>query len=166
MTGWESDRLTLEGVAIGVLLCALAVAVAVRTLIGAVFLRAAVAFYNKMADGASSPSSVPQPALGKAMWILFATTLAQMAAGLVIAIVFGTRLAAPRAGEQGASVVADLITIPVSLLIMVWMLCERLPTTFGRAISVTFWYTLMELLVGGVLVALAVLVFALALTAA
>jgi hypothetical protein len=152
----------LEGVAIGVVLCALAIAVAVRVLIGAVFLRAAVAFYNKMADGASSPSSVPKPAFGKAMWIIFATSLAQMAAGLVIGIVTGEGAAAPGARGQGAALVADLITIPVSLLIMAWLLSERLPTTFGRAISVTFWYTLMELLVAGFLVGIVVLAFVVA----
>jgi hypothetical protein len=166
MTAWKSDALMPEGVAIGVLLCALVIAVVVRVLIGAVFLRASVALYNKMADGPSSPSNVPAPALGKAMWIIFATCLAQMAAGLVIAIVSGAGPAAPGAREQGAALVADLITIPVSLLIMAWVLSERLPTTFGRAVSVTFWYMLMELLVVGVLVGIVVLAFALALTAA
>lgn len=39
----------------------------VFTVICAVILRAAVALYNKLAGGASSPSSVPEPAFGKAM---------------------------------------------------------------------------------------------------
>jgi hypothetical protein len=74
-----------EEVAIGGLpLCALVIGVAVGTLIGAVFLRAAVALYNKMAGGASSPGGVPEPAMGRAMWIIFAAFLAQLAVGLFI----------------------------------------------------------------------------------
>ena len=64
-----------EGAVVGVLLCALVIGFAVGTLIGAVFLRAAVALYNNLAGGASSPSSVPEPTFGKAMWITFATWL-------------------------------------------------------------------------------------------
>ena len=64
-----------KGSAIGGLLWAVVIGVPVGTLIGAVCLRAAVALYNKMAGGPSSPSSVPEPTFGKAMWITFATWL-------------------------------------------------------------------------------------------
>jgi hypothetical protein len=64
-----------EDAAIAGLLCALVIGVPVGTPIGAVFLRAAVALYNKLAGGPSSPSSVPEPTFGKAMWITFATWL-------------------------------------------------------------------------------------------
>jgi hypothetical protein len=73
-----------EGAAVAGLLCVLVIAVAVGTLIGAVFLLAAIALYNKMAGGASSPGGVPEPALGRAMWITFATSLVQLVAGAVI----------------------------------------------------------------------------------
>ena len=74
-----------EGAAVGaMLLYALVIGLSIETLIGAVFLRAAVNLYNKLAGGASSPGSVPEPAFGKAMWIIFATSLAQLVvAGLL-----------------------------------------------------------------------------------
>lgn len=71
------------------MLCGLVVGVALGTLIGAVILRAAIALYNKMAGGPKSPSSVPEPAFGKAMWITFATTLVQLVAGFLVGLVTG-----------------------------------------------------------------------------
>lgn len=53
--------------------CALVIVVGIVTPIGAVFLCAAVALYNKMVGGASSPRSVPEPGFGKAMRIIFVT---------------------------------------------------------------------------------------------
>jgi len=156
-----------EGAVLGVLLCALVIGVAVETLIEAVCLRAAVALYNKLAGGASSPGSVPEPALGKAMWITFARVLAQFVVGaLLIGIGTGAGPTAAGAREQGVDVVAPLLSFSVSLLIMAGVLAERLPTTFGRAILVTFCYVLVALLVVGVLVGIAVLVFGVALKGA
>jgi hypothetical protein len=155
-----------EDAAIGGLLCALVIGLPVATLIGAVFLRAAVALYNKMAGGASSPSGVPEPALGKAMWISFAISLAQMVVGSLIGLLTDAGPTAAGTRGQGADVVAQLISFAVSLLIMAGMLSARLPTTFGRAICVTLCYMLVVLLVGGVLVGIAVLVFVVALRGA
>jgi hypothetical protein len=148
-----------EGVAISVLLCALAIAVVVETLIGAVFLRAAVALYNKMAGGASSPSGVPEPAFRKAMWITFANALAQIMLGALIGLGTDAGPTAPAARRQGVDGIAQLIFFFVSFLIMACILTEKLPTTFGRAVFVTLCYLLVSLLVGGVLGGLAVLVF-------
>jgi hypothetical protein len=148
-----------EGAAIVGLLFVLVIGVAVGTLIGAVFLRAAVALYNKLAGGASSPGGVPEPALGKAMWITFAASLAQMIAGFFIDAVTGPGPTAPGAGEKGVGVVGQLISIPVSLLIMAAVLSAKLPTTFGRAILVTLCYLLIVLLAVGVIVAIAVPLF-------
>jgi hypothetical protein len=151
-----------EGAAIGVLLCALAIGLAVGTLIGAVFLRLAVALYNNLAGGASSPSSVPQPAWGKAMWISFAICVAQMVVGSLL-IGLGTRAEATAAGEREPFGVAQLISVSVSFLITAAILSAKLPTTFGRAILVTLCDTLVVLLVLTVLVGIAGLVFGLAL---
>jgi hypothetical protein len=148
-----------EGAAIGVLLCVLVFAVAVGTLISAVFLRAAVAIYNKLAGGASSPGSVPEPAFGKAMWIIFTTFLAQFVVGaLLTAFSTGGEAVAPGAGEKGVDVVV-LVSFPVSLLIMAAVLSAKLPTTFGRALLVTLCFMLFELLVVGILVVIALVVF-------
>jgi hypothetical protein len=108
-----------EEVAIGgLLLCALVIDVAVGTLIGAVFLRAAVALYNKMAGGASSLGGVPEPAMGRAMWIIFATFLAQLVVGFFIVGVTGPGPTAAGAQGQGSDVVTQLISFPVGFLIM------------------------------------------------
>jgi hypothetical protein len=148
-----------EGAALAGLLCALAIGLAIGTLLGAVFLRAAVALHNKMAGGASSPSRVAEPTVRKAMRITFDIWLAQLVLGVVIGCVTGTGPTATGAGKKGGDVVLLLISIPVSLLITSAMLSERLPTTFGRAILVTLCDMLLVLLVVGVLVAIAVVLF-------
>jgi hypothetical protein len=146
-----------EGAAVAVLMCVLVIGIAFGTLIGAVFLRAAIALYNKLAGGASSPSSVPEPAFGKAMWITFATFVAQVVVGLLInGLVVGDRGAA----AETHGLIAQLISFPVSVLIMAGMLSARLPTTFGRAFLVTLCDMLLSLLAAVVLLGVAVLVFA------
>jgi hypothetical protein len=154
-----------EGAPIG-LLYALVIGLPIGTLIGAVFLRAAVAPYNavallnnKMAGGASSPSRVPPPAFGKAMWISFATCFAQLVVGFFIEGVTGTGAMAAGVGEKGVDVVALRISFLVSLFIMVAILSAELPTTFGRAILVTICDILIVILVVGVIVAIAVVLF-------
>src|SRR5215831_3204803 len=111
----------------GLLLCALAIGLTLGTLIGAVFLREAVALYNKMAGGASSPSSVPKPLFGKAMWISFDTCVAQVIVGLFVGGLTGTGATPAGAGAKGMDA-ALLISILVSLFIQVAILSEKLPT--------------------------------------
>jgi hypothetical protein len=151
-----------EGAAVGALLCALVIVVAVGTLVGAVFLRAAIALYNKMAGGASSPGGVPEPAFGKAMWIIFAATLAQVVVGLLFDFLTGAGAMPVGEGGKDVHVGAQLIFLPVSLLIMAAVLSAKLPTTFVRAILVTLYYMLMVILFVAVLVAAAVVVFGIA----
>jgi hypothetical protein len=146
----------------GLLLCALAIGLALGTLIGAVLLRAAVALYNKMAGGASSPFGVPEPVFGKAMWISFDICVAQLVVGLFIGVLTGTGATVPRADEKGVNVDGLLIPVLIGLFIQVAILSAKLPTTFGRAIVVTLCDMLIVMLVAGVIAAIAVVVFALA----
>jgi hypothetical protein len=158
------DLRTPEGVAtLAGLLCGLAIVLTIGTLIGAVILRAAIALYNNLAGGASSPSSVPEPRFGKAMWIIFATSVDQMIVALLIHGLF-TDAGSWEAEARGLGdhVVVDLISFAVGLFIMAVILSERLPTTFGRAIVVTVCYLLVTLLPVGVLAGIAILVFAVA----
>jgi hypothetical protein len=148
-----------EDAAIAGLLCALVVGLPVGTLIGAVLLLAAVALYNKMAGGASSCSSVPEPGIRKALWIAYETTVAQIIVSFLIGGLAGTP-------GQGADGVAQFISFPVSFLIMAGILSTKLPTTFGRAILVTLCYMLVGLLVVAVLVVIAVLVLGVVLAGA
>jgi hypothetical protein len=153
-----------EGAAIVGLLCALVIGIAVATLIGAVCLRAAIALYNKLAGGVTSPSSVPELTLRKAMWITFSIFLAQMVVGLLIGIFTGPRTplhglleslmgdVAGSAGEKRVDVVVQLFSFPVGLLIMAAVLSVKMPTTFGRACLVTLCYLLIQILIGAVIV--------------
>jgi hypothetical protein len=129
---WKGGGETAEGNggALGVFLCVRVFAVALGTVIGAAFLRAACAFYNKLAGGKGSPSSVPEPLLGKAMGITFVTALVNAVAGF------------------------ELLSLPVSLLVMAGMNSALLPTTFGRGLLVALCYLLVGLFVVVVLAVL------------
>ena len=148
----------------GLLLCALGIGLAIGTLLGAVFLRAGVALYNWQTGGASSPTSVPKPAFGKAMWISFDICVAQLVVGLFIGVLTGTgtRATVLRPDEKGVDVVGLLIPVLIGLFIQVGILCAKLPTTFGRAIVVTLCDLLIVRLVAGVIAAIAVVVLAIA----
>jgi hypothetical protein len=139
-----------EAAVLGGMSCAFAITVVIGAIVGAVFLRAAIALYNKMVGGAMSPSGVPEPAFGKAIGITFVTSLVNAVVSFLIGLI--TSAGAEVAGRKGVDVVAQLIAFPVSLLIMATMLSALLPTTFGRAILVTLCYMLIVLIVVGVCV--------------
>ncbi len=155
----------MEGAAVGVLLCSLAFGVAVGTLIGAVFLRAAVALYNKMAGGGRPPGGVPEPDFGKALGITFVTTLINIGVGFVIGMVTNTWGAAGPRGKE-VDLLAQAISFPLSLLIMTAMLTAILPTTFGRALLVTLCYMLIVMVVVAVIVGVMIAVFGIAMVGA
>ena len=148
-----------EGAAAGAL-CGLVFALVIGTAVGAVFLRAGISLYNKLAGGPGSPTSVPEPTFGKAMGITFVTVLVNAVAGFAIGFVFAAahwhrqRISRGRAD----SLIPQLISFPVSLLVMSAMLSAMLPTSFGRAVLVTLCYALIAVLVVGVLVLVVVLV--------
>ena len=128
---------------LGALLFVKVFAIALGTVIGAGFLCAACALYNKLAGGKGSPSSVPELLLGKAMRITFVTTLFDVVAGFVIGLLIGASSAAAGPGERGPAVVAQLLSLPVSLLVMAGMNCALLPTTFTRGLLVALCYLLV-----------------------
>jgi hypothetical protein len=105
--------------ALGIFLCVGVFEIAFGTMLGAVFLRAACALYNKLAGGKGSPSSVPEPLLGKAMGITFVTILVHAVAGF------------------------ELLSLPVSLLVLAGMNSALLPTTFARGVLVALCYLLV-----------------------
>lgn len=144
--GGEGTARTQAG-AIAVFLCVMVFATAFGTVIGAVFLRAACALYNQLAGGSGSPSSVPQPLQAKAMGITFVTTLVNAVAGLGIGLLVGASGAAVGAGQRGSVVIVQLLSLPVSLLVMASMSSALLPTTFVRGFLVALCYLLVVLLV-------------------
>jgi hypothetical protein len=146
-----------EVVTLAWFLGALAIGLALGMLIGATFLRTAITLYNKMAGGATSPGSVPEPALGKAMWITLAIFMVQLIAGSLIHL--GTSPGTAGAGRKRVDVVAQLVSFPIGLLTMAAVLSAKLPTTFGRAILVALCYMLVVLVVACVLAVIAIAVF-------
>jgi hypothetical protein len=150
---WEGEGVTARkyGGALGAFLCVMVFALPLGTVIGAVFLRAACALYNKQAGGKGLPDSVPEPLLGKAMGITFVTTLVNGIAGFVIGLLVGAGGAAAGSGERGPAVMAQLLSLPVSLLVMAGMNSALLPTTFSRGLSVALWYLLVVFFVVAVL---------------
>jgi hypothetical protein len=131
---------------LGALLFIKVFAIALGTVIGAGFLCVACALYNKLAGGQGSPSSVPELLLGKAMRIAFVTTLFDVVAGFVIGLLVGASSAATGSGVRGPAVVAQLLSLPVSLLVMAGMNCALLPTTFTRGLLVALCCLLVVLL--------------------
>jgi hypothetical protein len=131
-------------VALGILLCVILFAVAFGTLSGAVFLRAACGFYNMLAGGKASPTSVPEPLFCKALGIMLATILVSLIAEFVLGVRFG----------KGAAVIPQLLFLTIPLLVMAVMNCALLPTTFFRGVGVALCYFLVMLFVIVVLGAL------------
>jgi hypothetical protein len=125
------------------------IGVAIASLIGAVFLPATCALYNKIAGGRGSPASVPEPSMAKAMGILFAVALINAVLGFFIALVIAAVGSAAGARQQHTTLLAELITFPISLLVMSRLLSVMLPTAFGRALVVTLLYLLIVVLVLG-----------------
>jgi hypothetical protein len=134
------------GALLGGLLCGLVIGVAIGTLIGAVILRAACWLYNKIAGGPNSASAVPEPDFGKAILICFVTALVNSGIQLVLGLV---------ASQMGAA--TNLISLPISFIVMAAMLTSMLPTTFGRGLLVAlleFVVIIVVCLILGVLFAL------------
>lgn len=155
----KGDMLMGGPAALGGMLCGLLVGGLIGVLIGAVILRAAIALYNAMAGGADSPSGVPEPDFGKAMLIVFVTALVNVGVGLLIGFVFGFGAAAGRMNQQSAGLIAQLVSLPVGLLVQAGMLTAMLPTTFGRGILVALLNMVIVIIIVVIIVVLVALLF-------
>lgn len=157
---------------IGALICGLAIALAVWTLVGAIITRAAVAMFNKLAgskstlpDGAEpsegqamynklagikDPSAVvPEPPMGLALGIAFIFAFTNLVASFIIGIFVGAAMQ----GARGAPLVAQLLSLPVSLLVLTGVFAAMLPTTFERAFYVSLCYLAIAIAIVIVIVA-------------
>ena len=110
----------------------------ISTGLGAVVLRAAVALYNKMAGGSSSPNGVPELEFGKAMGIALVTHVVTIVTAFVVALV---------TSGEGKNSIIQLISYPISLLVTAVMVSVTLPTRLGRAALVTLCYMLIGVLI-------------------
>jgi hypothetical protein len=140
-----------SGPAIGALLCVLGAGLTIGTLVGAMILRAAVSLYNSLAGGDRSPIAAPEPDFGSAMGITFITSLVQVVVSFGLGLATGIGGAAAGAQVQDIKLIAQLISVPVSVLVMATMLTAMLPTTFPRAILIVMCYWAVGLLVAALI---------------
>jgi hypothetical protein len=109
---------------------------AIGTFIGAIILRSAIGLYNFLAG----KDRVPTPGMYNAMVITFTTSLINMMVTVMIA-----RAGAAGAGfeDKDLSLVNQVISLPVTFVLMAGMLSWLLPTTIGRAFLVTLCHAII-----------------------
>lgn len=134
--------------ALGAMLCGAVIGLLMGTFVGAILLRAAVSLYNRFADSGGSEGAVPEPSFASAVGIAFVTTLVNSSAAFVGGLVIGGVAAAYGLEGVGVVVFAQLVAIPVGVLIMALILTSELPTTFRRAIRVAACYFLIAIAIG------------------
>lgn len=152
--------------ALGMLCCVVLVALPIGLLIGAVILRAAVHFANKVLPRPverdydewddydrprrASASAIPDPALGKAMGIVFVRFIVGFVVGAVIGFVMGVGAVGMGGGrpDPGLQVLSTLIQLPIGFLINAGILTPMLPTTFPRACLVVLFEYLISIAIG------------------
>lgn len=154
------------GPAIGAVICVLVFALPLGLLIGAVILRGGVSFANKCLPqprsrdwddeeddydwerparrGRSrSATAIPEPALGKAMGIVFVQFIIGFIISIPINLVMGAGAGAQPVGGRGAvdtaQLLASLIQLPIGFLISAGLRTSMLPTTFPRACLVVLF---------------------------
>jgi len=122
--------------------------ITVGVLIAALILRAAVTLYNSMAGSSRTPDAIPEPSIGKAMGIIVVASLANAVAGYTIDVLMGGGGGGAAAGRPGAvNPTAQLISLPVGVLVMAGMLAAMLPTSFMRALIVTILYYVVAVVI-------------------
>jgi hypothetical protein len=132
--------------------------VLVMTLITAVILRAAIAFFNAVSGGRHSPSAIPEPSFGKSMGIMLLVMIANAIASIVITMVMGVGAATVGGPPAGINFAAQGGSFVVSLLIMSALLTALLPTTFPRGLLLTLCFGVIAILVGIAIGILAMLI--------
>jgi len=123
----------------------------VAVFVGAVLLRIAIALYNAMVGGASSPNRVPVPEFEKVALIVFFTAAVQLIGGLIVMRVMATGAIVTGLDGKIVGAVASLICLAFYILVVPMILSAKLPTTFTRAMLVTMCYLLVVVLAIGIL---------------
>jgi hypothetical protein len=93
---------------------------------------------------------VVEPEMGKAMGIVFLTYLVNIVVSFAVGFCLGAGAGAAGAGKaqvQGVSLLANLIALPISLLVLAGMISALLPTTFGKALLISLLYVLIGLVI-------------------
>jgi hypothetical protein len=85
------------------------------------------------------------------MGIALVTTFVNAVAGFVIGFLVGAGGTVAGVSERGTVITSNLLSLPLSLLVMAGMNAALLPTTFGRGFLVALCYLLVALFVVAVL---------------
>ncbi len=112
--------------------------------IGAILLRASIAFHNRLAGDRASTLAIPNPPFGRSLQIMLAINLASIAVGFVVNLV--ANVGATTDGSPirlGAAVVATVISVLAAQSI----LSAMLPTSMPRALLLLLCYPLAALLI-------------------
>jgi hypothetical protein len=167
--------------ALGVMCCVVLVALPIGLLIGAVILRGAVHFANKVLPKPvsrdfdddwddyerpvrrTSGGAIPDPALGKAMGIVFVRFIVGFIVSIPISLVLNGGMAGMGGRQDPAmQMIASLIQLPIGFLINAGILTPMLPTTFPRACLVVLFEYLIAIAIG-LIIAVPLVVLAIAL---
>ena len=125
--------------AAGLTIVFLVIGLLIGLAIAAVILRAACALFNKMAGGAGSPGSVPNPGFGKAMLMVLVIGIIQFVTGIVLGVMGVTANMTP--------IMANLISTPISFLVSAGMISALLPTSFGKGLGVALCQFIIMILI-------------------
>jgi hypothetical protein len=142
---------------IGALLCGLTFVLIVGSAIGSVILRTAVFLFNSITGVRSSRDEVPEPSYGEGFGIIFVMIIVNVVVGLLagFAIGFGCGLAG--IGADRARVYAQIVSVPLNILVMSGTFSSMLPTSFLRGVVIAVGYMIVWLFI---LVAIVIGLFA------
>ncbi|HEX5102791.1 MAG TPA: hypothetical protein VFV87_03220 [Pirellulaceae bacterium] len=145
----EANQLALITIAV-------AVGVVIGLLLGAVILRAAVSLSNQIAPATSPAGKLEVPSFGKAFAIVFFTNLAICLVSFGAGLVLGTGGGAIGLSRTAVFSLAQVISLPLSFLVMSFMLSNQLKTTMARGMGISLCYlaVVLAMVVVGVVVAM------------
>jgi hypothetical protein len=127
------------GELIAVILCVLGTLVLLGLPLTALVIRAAVRIFNRFAGSPKIPALVPLPSLTKGMLIALIASVVNVAVYVTATFATGALSTYGQPNPQ-MSFTAWLISSPISLLVLAALLTTLLPTTFSRALLITFCY--------------------------
>ena len=105
----------MHGAALAGMLCSLGLVLIVGTFIGAVILRAACSFYNKMN---AAQNQVPEPRFGKAIGITLVTMIVNVLVGAAAGMILGGGAVAAGVPPRGAQTFSGLVALPIGFLVV------------------------------------------------
>ena len=121
-------------------MCGLGAVLLIGTLVGTAFLMGACKLFNTMVHKPVSKNGVQMPDLGKAVGIVFATIVLNVAITFAIGFALGAGTAVAGGNVETARITTQLASNFIGFFVMCGLLTAILPTSFGRAALVALLY--------------------------